>query len=227
MFFVFLSLMSQWALSEMSAQKTNADVVLPKTIVSATPEYPLGANESNISGDVVVRILILEDGTVNVLDAFGPNAFCNDLNAPLVTSVRNAGIAAASKTRFERPMKDGRPSEIKAELVYRFNPQQDVVAVAPPTPPSNASQAKVKSLGRPEYPSKARDKGVSGQVRVRVVVSEDGKVSSVAAISGNELLRESATKAACKSSFDKLVVSGKPVKFESIVTFNFAAVSYL
>ena len=82
---------------------------------------------------------------------------------------------------------------------------------------------KALSLARPEYPKAARKNCDEGQVRVRIVIDEFGKVISAEAIEGAESLREAAIDAAYKSRFTPTRLMGQPVKVSGIIVYNFGA----
>lgn len=82
---------------------------------------------------------------------------------------------------------------------------------------------KALSLARPEYPKAARKNHDEGQVRVRIVIDEFGKVISAEAIEGAESLREAAIDAAYKSRFTPTRLMGQPVKISGVIVYNFVA----
>ena len=67
---------------------------------------------------------------------------------------------------------------------------------------------------RPDYPRLAKQAGITGTVRVKALVDEEGKVlkAIVAKSSGTVSLDEAATKAAYKNKFTPGIQKGKPVK---------------
>jgi TonB family protein len=73
----------------------------------------------------------------------------------------------------------------------------------------------------PGYPSEAKAAGVDGDVKIRVLISEEGKLIEAEVLSGNELLRSAALNAAKQWAFRKWEKDGKPVKVESVLTFHF------
>jgi protein TonB len=73
----------------------------------------------------------------------------------------------------------------------------------------------------PVYPPIARAAKAEGEVRIQVVVSEEGKVIEAATIDGHPLLRDAALQAARQWEFIPKELSGKPVKVVGILTFNF------
>jgi|SRR5262245_61810664 len=73
----------------------------------------------------------------------------------------------------------------------------------------------------PAYPPEAKEAHVSGKVQVQVTISEEGRVIEATAISGPELLREAAVRAAEQWIFKPTKLDGAPVKVQGILTFNF------
>ncbi len=71
--------------------------------------------------------------------------------------------------------------------------------------------SKALNMAKPVYPAAARQLGASGEVRVRVVVDQSGRVVSAKAVSGHPLLRSSAEQAARQSKFRTQATSGEVV----------------
>jgi TonB family protein len=80
---------------------------------------------------------------------------------------------------------------------------------------------KAISKPQPSYPAEARAAGAQGQVTVKILIGEDGRVASAEAVNGHPLLQEAAVEAARLARFSPVIVSGRPVKVESIITYNF------
>lgn len=78
-------------------------------------------------------------------------------------------------------------------------------------------------LPKPAYPAAARKDHLSGQVQVKVVVDENGKVISAEATFGPEPLRVAAVEAAKRALFKPNMVGGVPKKFFGIVLYDFVA----
>lgn len=79
---------------------------------------------------------------------------------------------------------------------------------------------KATYLPKPDYPQEAKDFCVDGIVEVQVLIGEDGKVISAEAISGDELLRDSAVEAAKKATFGQ-TLDMLPVKVNGTLVYNF------
>jgi TonB family protein len=82
---------------------------------------------------------------------------------------------------------------------------------------------KATNLVKPAYPQEAKTAGVSGAVKVLVIVGKDGKVESAEAVSGHTLLNSAAEQAALNSSFSPMTIKGVPVKVKGILVYNFVS----
>ena len=80
---------------------------------------------------------------------------------------------------------------------------------------------KATSLPKPFYPEEAKRNKVEGQVTVRVVVDENGKVISAQAIDGPQPLRGPAEEAARQATFAPTTQNGITVKVTGVLTYNF------
>lgn len=81
---------------------------------------------------------------------------------------------------------------------------------------------KASYLPKPNYPAKAKSANARGAVNVEVLVDKAGNVVSAKAVSGHNLLRESAESAARLAKFKPTGVKGKLVQVKGIVIYNFA-----
>jgi TonB family protein len=80
---------------------------------------------------------------------------------------------------------------------------------------------KATSLPVPVYSAPAKAVGAEGVVNVQVMIDEAGKVTSVKAVSGHVLLRQSAEKAAWGARFKPTLLSNEPVKATGLIAYNF------
>ncbi len=78
------------------------------------------------------------------------------------------------------------------------------------------------SLPVPDYPPAAKAVNVSGEVSVMVVINENGDVIDAQIISGHPLLRYYVLKAAKRSKFAPVVLSGKPVQVSGVIIYRFS-----
>jgi TonB family protein len=83
--------------------------------------------------------------------------------------------------------------------------------------------SKALQLPEPKYPNAAKSEHAFGEVQVKILVDETGKVISAEAQFGPESLRQAAVDAAKLARFKPVIVNGVPVKVSGILTYNFAA----
>jgi protein TonB len=77
------------------------------------------------------------------------------------------------------------------------------------------------SAEQPEYPDLAREAGITGTVRVNVLVGKDGRVKKAIAMDGPELFRDSAIEAAKRARFKPALQGRNPVEVWVLIPFNF------
>ena len=113
-------------------------------------------------------------------------------------------------------------------------PAKVEVAEAPPPPPPKPTPPKAPISGgvlngkavrlvQPPYPAIARSAHASGQVKIQIVIDENGNVISATPVSGHPLLQGAATAAARASKFTPTKLSGMPVKVSGVIIYNFVA----
>jgi TonB family protein len=86
---------------------------------------------------------------------------------------------------------------------------------------TTALEAKAILRVEPNYPPAARAAGVSGWVVVEITIDEEGHVIQATAVSGHQLLKDSAVTAAMGWRFMPTKFSGGPVKVIGTITFIF------
>jgi TonB family protein len=80
---------------------------------------------------------------------------------------------------------------------------------------------KATDLPKPIYPGEALKAHITGQVKVRVIVDETGRVMSADIVSGPKQLWMAAIEAARKAHFEPTLISGSAVKITGILTYDF------
>ena len=80
---------------------------------------------------------------------------------------------------------------------------------------------KATDLPNAIYPGEARKAHITGEVKVRVIVDETGRVMSADIVSGPKQLWMAAIEAARKAHFEPTLVGGAAVKITGILTYNF------
>ncbi|MCC6826141.1 MAG: TonB family protein [Acidobacteria bacterium] len=76
-------------------------------------------------------------------------------------------------------------------------------------------------LVQPNYSSTDKLMRIEGQVKVEITLDEEGKPTSIKAVSGPGTLRNSAEEAVRRSRFESIIVDGKAVKATGYIVFNF------
>ena len=122
-----------------------------------------------------------------------------------------------------------KPESVSPESKPRPSP-------TPPAQPETAAQSdavapteggilnsKAEKLPEPKYPAEAKKTHAFGEVQVKVLVDETGKVISAEALFGPESLRQAAVDAAKLARFKPMIVDGVAVKVSGILTYDFAA----
>ena len=80
---------------------------------------------------------------------------------------------------------------------------------------------KATELPKPIYPGEARKAHIAGQVKVRVIVDETGRVMSADIVSGPKQLWMAAIEAARKARFQPTLMGDTAVKITGILTYDF------
>lgn len=87
-------------------------------------------------------------------------------------------------------------------------------------PKGGIVNGKATYLPKPDYPQEAKIFCADGIVKVQVLIGEDGNVISAEAVSGDELLRDSAVEAAKKAKFGR-TGHNLPIKVNGVIVYNF------
>jgi TonB family protein len=94
-------------------------------------------------------------------------------------------------------------------------------AQKPETLSGGLLNSKATALPKPVYGQAAQAVRASGEVKVQVMVDENGDVISASAVSGHPLLRQAAEQAARLAKFATTMIAGQPVRVQGIIIYNF------
>jgi protein TonB len=86
---------------------------------------------------------------------------------------------------------------------------------------STVLQGKTMERRVPVYPDLARRIRLQGEVAVEVIISPEGRVESVRAVSGHPMFTQSALDAARSWRFSPTLLNGVPVRVTGVITFVF------
>lgn len=81
--------------------------------------------------------------------------------------------------------------------------------------------SKAIDIPKPEYPEAAKVAKISGAVQVAVVVGEKGDVIWARVKTGDPILQTAVKKVVCMARFKPILLSGKPIAVNGIITYKF------
>lgn len=224
-FFVFLP---GAAAQDTPAKIINGGIINGKAVSLPHPVYPEAARAAGIGGIAGVNVIIDEAGLVVFAEAE-----LNDQRERrnedgtkaepvlLDPSLREAAEAAAREAHFSPTTLGGQPVRIKGKILYNFVVDKSDRPARVGDINGPLVNGKAISMPAPIYPAPAKAVNVQGTVTVKVMINEDGSVSSAAAINGHPLLRAAAEAAAREARFAPTLVGGKPMSVAGIVTYDF------
>ncbi|MDQ1613380.1 MAG: periplasmic protein TonB [Pyrinomonadaceae bacterium] len=127
-------------------------------------------------------------------------------NAATLAASNNSGAAPVVKTNDDVP-----PPPVKPAVRASLRPVSGGVL-----------NGKAVEMPKPVYPEAARRSKLGGVVTVEVVIDASGKVIGARAVSGPEMLRDAAERAARMAKFTPALLSGQPVRVSGIINYNFS-----
>jgi TonB family protein len=129
------------------------------------------------------------------------------------------------------PRLEGSPEAQKDKVPTEPTAFQAPAGTQEPQPPSSnpsgsnledSTKLEIIKSQKANYPPEAAQKGIQGQVWVKILISETGEVENVEVISGDPVLAKAAVEAARKWTFKPFIKNGKPVKVSTKLPFDFA-----
>lgn len=128
-----------------------------------------------------------------------------------------AAQAEEPKNEVDRMLEDARK---RGETVYGVCISEDCPSQAEDV---QFEKGRALHLAKPGYPELARKAHVAGQVKVKVIIGEEGMVIAAAAVDGHPLLYGVSVAAARDSTFTPTRINGQPVKVVGVLQYNFVA----
>lgn len=186
------------------------DVSKIKMIIAPKPVFPPEANNMIYGDAVEVQFVVEKSGKVTRAVAYGPLAPCSNLEDKAAKAIAEIAVETAKATVFEPILKDGKPVELGLTTKYKLP-----VDNPPPREEPN-SLRKAVYIARPEYRTAAKEQGIQGEIKILVLIDEEGNVLSAGPLSGHHALIAGAIGPACKARFDK-----HPTKGIGIVSYRF------
>ena len=124
---------------------------------------------------------------------------------------------------------EGVPGGIEATEIGRASYSVEPPHVAPPVQPDRRPvklsegvlQAQLISHIEPEYPAVARQTKTQGTVILRAIIDREGRITSLAVLSGHPLLVQAALTAVRQWRYRPTMLNGEPVEVETSITVIF------
>jgi protein TonB len=136
-----------------------------------------------------------------------------------------ASIKLIAQSDNLSPTQPGNPNATPPQASEPSRPKDSAQGSPSPTSsPKPGDSVRLEPIKTPkaDYPIRAAQEGIQGQVWVKAFISETGDVDSVEVISGDKMLAEAAVAAAKKWKFRPFIKDGKPVKIATKIPFSFA-----
>jgi TonB family protein len=115
----------------------------------------------------------------------------------------------------------GRTQELSA-LESKYSSPRKFVNLTPKID-QGVVNGRALQLVTPPYPDEAKQKRVSGQVEVKVMINESGNIILACAVKGAKELQRTSELAAYASKFSPTTIQGTPVRVTGIIIYNFVA----
>jgi TonB family protein len=110
---------------------------------------------------------------------------------------------------------------LSISLIFHNNLYAQESPTEPTPDPKDMVMGKAINLARPLYSREAVSARVSGIVKVKIKIDEQGNVIEAKAETGNAVLHPAAEHAASNSKFTPTTLSGKPIRVTATISFNF------
>lgn len=171
-------------------------------------KYPEIARKAGIEGNVIVHVLISEDGDVidtRVLKSFGHNG-CDE-----------AAVNALKSVRWEPAVQAGKPVKawVAIPVVFKLNSGASEKALQREWPKPIGGMAAIQQ--NLQYPSGARKKGIEGKVLLQLGISETGEIEHVRVLrgihDGQYGFEQAAIEAVKRVRWQPAKRDGKPIGF--------------
>jgi TonB family protein len=235
-------------LTNVPAPGTDPAPTVPEAVMRALriqevdPDYPSQALQTNISGRVVLYVVINSFGNVERLAIISGHPLLAPAAIEAVKQwrytpyLRNSeSIRAQTTVTLDFVVSsdqgsEGRVSDGLLEAGAESTGLRGFVASTPPPGEhlpkrirvsSGVSAGLILTRVNPEYPSDAREARIQGVVVLKVNVDEEGRVVRVELISGHPMLAPAAIEAVRQWTYRPYLLNGKPIEVETQVQVNF------
>jgi TonB family protein len=185
--------------------------VKPDPVSLPKPVYPEQAKNDGIQGDILTKVLVGADGTIEKALIQESSSF---------EILDNAALEAVQAAEFKPARHEDKPVRVWVMIPIRFTLTNAEVSKSTEKDESIIAYHIVEvkprpiNIPTPEYPEIARKNGIEGRTVVRALIDFDGSISAteIFSSSGDESLDNAAVSAVRQSMFEPASHDGKPVK---------------
>jgi len=199
-------------LCALSFAQDDAEPVPPVLITKVEPTYSPEALADHLSGSVLVSLTVGIDGVptdIKVVKGLGEG-------------LDEKAVEAVSQWRFQPGTKKGVPVAVQAQVSVIFRLLNDPQKAAAFPASGDVAAPSLISKVEPEYSKEAREKKLSGNVLLSIIVGADGVPRDIKVVSPLGLgLDEKAIQAVSRWRFKPGTKSGVPVPVKAQVEVSF------
>lgn len=197
----------------------------PVVVKRVAPRYPELAIRAGIEGEVWVKIWIRKDGKVETAEV--------QKRSGTTVGFEEAAIEAAKQFEFEPALMQSKPVAVWVAIPFHFSLKdkpalQDAARASAPSPTEATTEfdqaPEIMQWVTPVYPAIAKNAGIEGEILLKVLVREDGRVDKVEVVKSTKPdlgFEEAAIAAAQKFEFKPALKNGQPVATWVSLPFRF------
>jgi len=185
--------------------------------------YPPAAVPEKLQGQVIVRIVVDENGDVEAAEVISGNPVLG-----------RAAVDVAKQWKFRPYIRNGKPVKAAIKLPFNFAFSDQITDISPKTESASGTsgaptrvqvssgviQGMLIHKVAPTYPPQAFLAEIEGAVLLAAVIGKDGSIKELRVISGPHALVEAAKGAVQQWRYRPYVMNGEPVEVDTQIVVN-------
>ena len=183
---------------------------------SPSVEFPDQVSTYELADRVTVALSITAEGKVKKAKAVTGQS----------PALRDAAERTLKKWAFEPYLVNGVAVPVRTEILLNFNNSFDNYRDPKGNIPVRLDEQTARALliksAQPSYPADARLGRIQGNVELRAIVGDDGRILELHIIKGHPMLAPAAYNAVRSWQFSPYLEGGKAVPFDTHLTITFA-----
>jgi len=229
-----------------STELKPGDSVKLEIVKSQEAIYPPEARRQGIQGQVILKVLISENGDVETAEVVSGD--------PMLAE---SALDAVKKFKFKPFIRDGKVVKVSTKLPFDFYfkekmmeegvsadrsatsnskglgpsppmatpaPSAGGVSLAPPDRvrvSAGVTQGLLIHQVAPVYPQEARNSRIEGVVVLQAVIGKDGRIKDLTLLSGRKELASAAIAAVQQWRYKPYLLAGSPIEVQTTITVKF------